>query len=129
MDSQDNQTIIRARGGTFDVESDSDKRKVSGGIEGPVLVGLNQWQQREQLTVHDFTIINDTHSYKQGYSIGDNTLKARTLMYNLNGKDILSIDALTQVIHAQKTVINYLLRSPMPWTRCISRGKTSATAC
>lgn len=104
MDFQDNKTLIRASGGTFnvDADSDSDKLKVSGGIDSLVLGRLNQWKQCEQLTVHDFTVHNDTHNGKQGYSIGDNTLKARTLVYNLDGKDILSIDALSQITHAEE---------------------------
>lgn len=102
MDFQNDQTVIRASGGTFDVaaDSDGDKLKVTGGINSLVLGGLNQWQQREQLTLQDFSVDNDTHNGKQGYSIGDNTLKARTLVYNLDGKDILSIDSLSQVTHA-----------------------------
>lgn len=102
MDFQNDQTVIRASGGTFDVaaDSDGDKLKVTGGIDSLVLGGLNQWQQREQLTLQDFSVDNDTHNGKQGYSIGDNTLKARTLVYNLDGKDILSIDSLSQVTHA-----------------------------
>ncbi|MBT9433157.1 YdgA family protein [Candidatus Sodalis endolongispinus] len=102
MDFQNDQTVIRASGGTFDVaaDSDGDKLKVTGGIDSLVMGGLNQWQQREQLTLQDFSVDNDTHNGKQGYSIGDNTLKARTLMYNLDGKDILSIDSLSQVTHA-----------------------------
>ncbi|BAE74735.1 hypothetical protein SGGMMB4_03305 [Sodalis glossinidius str. 'morsitans'] len=102
MDFQDNQTVIRAIGGTFDVAADGDKLKVTGGIDSLVLGGLNQWQQREQLTLHDFSVDNDTHNGKQGYSIGDNTLKARTLVYNLDSKDILSIDSLSQVTHAKE---------------------------
>lgn len=44
LDFQDNQTVIRARGGTFDVGADSDgeKLKVTGGIDSLVLGGLNQ---------------------------------------------------------------------------------------
>lgn len=54
------------------------------------------------MTLYDFSVDNDTHNGKQGYSIGDNMLKARTLLYNLDGKDILSIDSLSQVIHAKE---------------------------
>ncbi|OZI14438.1 GTP-binding protein [Sodalis-like symbiont of Philaenus spumarius] len=117
MDFQDNQTVIRASGGTFDVaaDNDGDNLKVTGGIDSLVLGVLNKWQQREQLTLHDFSVDNDTHNGKQGYSIGDNTLKVRTLVYNLDGKDILSIDSLSQVTHAKEdsdklsVQINYAL--------------------
>ncbi|MGL9773486.1 MAG: YdgA family protein [Sodalis sp. (in: enterobacteria)] len=104
MDFQNNETIIRASGGTFDAaaDGDGDKLKLTGGIDSLVLGELNQWQQREQLTLHDFSVDNDTHNGKQGYGIGDNTLKARTLVYNLDGKDILSIDSLSQVAHAKE---------------------------
>lgn len=92
-------TVLRTSGGIFNAAIDHEMNKMSfdGGIASLLIGGLNQWQQHEQLTVQDFRLDSTTHKGKLDYSVGDNTMKAKTLVYNIDGKDMLSADGLSQV--------------------------------
>ncbi|WP_413728407.1 YdgA family protein [Sodalis sp. RH19] len=92
-------TVFRTSGGTFNaaIDHDMDKMSVDGSIASLLIGGLNQWQQHEQVTVQEFSLDSSTHKGKLDYSVGDNTMKAKTLVYNVDGKDMLSVDNLSQV--------------------------------
>ncbi len=102
LDYKDAATLLRLSGGTVNLAIDNDQDRVTfdGAIPSLVVATENQWQQREQVTLQDLSIDNDTHRGKQGYSIGDNTLKVKSLIYNLDGKDVLGTDNLSQVTTA-----------------------------
>ncbi|XBS68033.1 YdgA family protein [Acerihabitans sp. KWT182] len=104
LDYQDADTLIRSSGGTLNAAIGHDLAKVTldGALSSLVVGGENQFQQREQVNLHDLSIDSDTHKGKQGYSIGDNTLKVKSLTYNLDGKDVLTTDNLSQVTTAHE---------------------------
>ncbi|NDL63124.1 YdgA family protein [Acerihabitans arboris] len=99
LDLNSGATLFRTSGGTFNaaIDHDMNNMSVDGSIASLLIGGLNQWQQHEQVTVQDFSLESNTHKGKLDYSIGDNTIKAKTLVYNFDGKDMLSADNLTQV--------------------------------
>ncbi|QWA13668.1 YdgA family protein [Sodalis ligni] len=104
LDYKDADSLIRSSGGSLNAAIDHDLNKVilTGALSSLVVAGESQFQQREQVTLHDVSIDSDTHKGKQGYSIGDNTLKVKSLIYNLDGKDMLNTDNLSQVTTANE---------------------------
>lgn len=110
MEYKKEQTEARSSGGSFDIDADKDgnKVKIDGGVNSLTFSGLNQWQQRESLTVQDLRIANDTHKNDHDTRIGDNTVKAKTISYEMNGKPFVVIDgaALVTNVHDSNDKLN-----------------------
>ncbi|TKI05673.1 YdgA family protein [Martelella alba] len=104
LDYRDEDMEIRTNGGTVNLSIDHDMNKViiDGGIASLVAAGVNPSQQREQVTLRDISINSNTHKGKQGYSIGDNTLKVGSITYTVDGKEAISTGGLSQVTHADE---------------------------
>ncbi|TCV99781.1 YdgA family protein [Biostraticola tofi] len=105
LDYKGAETRVRSSGGSFDTDVSRDGKtvKIDGGISSLLIGYQKPGQNHEQLTLQEFKLENDTKASPQGYSIGNNTLKAKSLAYNLDGKDILVIDNPSQVTKADET--------------------------
>lgn len=99
LDFNNNINVFRTSGGRFNASLDHDMNKMSvdGSIASLLIGGVNQYQQHEQISLQDFSLDSTTHKGKLDYSVGDNTMKAKALVYNYDGKDMLSADNLSQV--------------------------------
>ncbi|WP_413738923.1 YdgA family protein [Sodalis sp. RH21] len=104
LDFKNATTVLRTNGGTFNaaIDHNMDKVALDGTIGSLVIGSENQWQQHEQVTLQDFSLDSNTHKGKLDYSIGDNTMKVKTLTYNIDGKDILATDNLSQITSANE---------------------------
>jgi len=104
LDFKNATSLLRTNGGNINLSIDHDLNKVvaDGAIGSLVIGGENQWQQHEQVALQDLTLDSATHKGKQDYSIGENTLKVKTLTYSIDGKDLLSTDNLSQITRANE---------------------------
>jgi len=104
LDFKSATSLLRTNGGSVNLSIDHDMNKIvaDGAIGSLVIGGENQWQQHEQVALQDFSLDSSTHKGKQDYSVGDNTLKVKTLTYTIDGKDILSTDNLSQITNANE---------------------------
>jgi len=102
LDYKNDNTLFRTSGGRVNASIDRGMKQVAieGGVDSLVIGGLNQWQMHELVTLQNFTIDSHSHKSPQGYSIGDNALKLKTLVYAIDGKDLFSVDNLSQVTNA-----------------------------
>ncbi|MEA9391143.1 YdgA family protein [Acerihabitans sp. TG2] len=97
-------SLLSTNGGNVNLSIDHELNKVAakGNIGSLVIGGVNQWQQHEQVALQNLSLDSTTHKGQQDYSIGDNTLKVKTLTYSIDGKDILSTDNLSQITSANE---------------------------
>lgn len=99
LDFNDGGSVLRTSGGRFnaDVAHDMNKLTLDGSIASLLIGGLNEYQKHEQVTLQDFSLSTNTHKGTLDYSVGDNTMQAKSLVYNFDGKDMLAADNLSQI--------------------------------